>query len=106
MTHHLGQEYLLNAFEHVKPQVEFRDYSVGDIVIPAPDARLIALHAACARIAHGPGAVDHIEERYRDQYMEEIFMNQPGAAYELPRALETLQMFTQTSTHSERISGS
>ena len=82
----------MNALEHVKPQVEAKDYSVDDIVIPALGPRLIALHAACARTAHRLDAADYLEERYRD--MEEIvMMNQPVAAYELTRALKTLQMF-------------
>lgn len=94
VNHRLGQDYLLGTGQS-QLHVEFRSYSVGHTVTPAPDPRLIALHAACAGIANMSGAAGYLEERYRDT--EDIaVMTQPGAAHELTRVLKTFQMVAPT----------
>ncbi|KAF8119154.1 hypothetical protein EV363DRAFT_1203204, partial [Boletus edulis] len=52
-----------------------------------PDPRIIALHAACAQIAHMSGAAGWLQEFLRDS--DEIsVMTAPNAASELSRALK------------------
>ncbi|TFY81523.1 hypothetical protein EWM64_g2485 [Hericium alpestre] len=95
VNHCYGLEYLRRLVYHVKPQIVFRSLPLGDQVIPAPDPDIIALHAACARIAHMSGAAEYLRELYRD--VDNIaVMTEPNAAYELSRALKTLQVATAT----------
>ncbi|RPD53564.1 hypothetical protein L226DRAFT_613841 [Lentinus tigrinus ALCF2SS1-7] len=75
----------------LQSQVVFRSYSVDGEVIPAPDPKIIALHAACAQIAHMSGVAECLGELYRG--MDAIaVMTHPKAPYELSRALKTLQI--------------
>ena len=74
----------------IKSQIVFEDYSLGDQVISAPDPKIIALHAACARIAHMSGAVEHFRELYGETDDISV-MTEPNAADELHRALKALQ---------------
>ncbi|KAI0727096.1 hypothetical protein C8Q72DRAFT_886799 [Fomitopsis betulina] len=74
----------------IESPVVFKSYALGDLVIPTPDPRTIALHAACTRITHMSGASEFLRELYRDT--EDIsVMTEPDAAYELCRALKVLQ---------------
>lgn len=73
--------------------VTFDTYEVDGIFIPAPDPRLIALHAACARAVNISGAAKYIEERYRDTDPIAV-MTAPNAVYELTRALTAIQMIS------------
>lgn len=91
MIHAEGPEVLRQLTRGgIKSQVVFEDYSLGDQVIPAPDTKIIALHAACARIAHMSGVTEHLRELYRDTDDISV-MTEPNAAHELCRALEALQ---------------
>ncbi|KAI0712657.1 hypothetical protein C8Q76DRAFT_797492 [Earliella scabrosa] len=83
----------------INPRVVFRSLSVDDVKIPAPDPRIIALHAACARVAHTSGAMDYLREFYRDTDSIAV-MTQPNAAYELSRALKALQFNTSATADS------
>ena len=80
----------------VNRPVVFRDLSVHDQLIHAPDADIIALHAACANIAHMWGVEEHLRELYRDTDSISV-MTHPNAAYELSRALKTLQLVSATA---------
>lgn len=80
----------------VNSRVVFKSLSVDDKTIPAPDRRIIELHAACARIAHMSGAAEHLREFFRDTDSIAV-MTQPNAAYELSRALRTLQLVSATA---------
>ena len=80
----------------IKRQVVFRTLFVNDKTVPAPDPRILELHAACARIAHMSGAAEHLRELYRDTDSIAV-MTQPNAAYELSRALRTLQLVSATA---------
>ena len=55
--------------------------------IPAPDPRIIALHAACARIAHMSGAAEYLKET-----IEISVLTEPKATRELTRALRRLKL--------------
>ena len=83
----------------INPRVVFRSLSVGDVKIPAPDPRIIALHAACAKVAHTSGAMEYLRELYRDTDSIAV-MTQPNAAYELSRALKALQFNTSATVDS------
>ena len=77
----------------IKTQVGFRStVSLEDgTTIPPPHPRLLALHAACAQVAHMSGAAEHLVELYRD--MDEIsVMTEPSAPLELSRKLKALQL--------------
>ena len=80
----------------IKSQVALEDYPLGDQVIPAPDPKIIALHAACARIAHMSGAMEHLRELYRETDDISI-MTKPNAADELRRALAALQTISSVT---------
>lgn len=82
--------HLVGGHGRIRSPVVFESYTLGDFVIPTPDPKFIALHAACARIAHMSGAAECLRELYRDT--EDIsVMTEPDAAYELCRALKVLQ---------------
>ena len=72
-------------------RITFRSVSVDGQVIPAPAPEIIALHAACAKIAHMSGAVDLLREFYRDTDAIAV-MTHPNATHELSRALKALQI--------------
>ncbi|TFY54006.1 hypothetical protein EVJ58_g9119 [Rhodofomes roseus] len=55
VNHYRGPEYLQVRLR-IQPQVVFRSLHIDGQVIQAPDPDIIALHAACARIAHMSGA--------------------------------------------------
>ena len=91
VMHAEGPEVLrLIAHGSIKSQIVFEDYTLADQVIPAPDPKIIALHAACARIAHMSGAAEHLRELYRDTEHISV-MTESNAADELCRALKALQ---------------
>lgn len=48
------------------PEVRFQEVQYKGEVIPPPSATLLALHAACAQIAHLSGAAEVLEEYYKD----------------------------------------
>ena len=91
VMHAEGPEVLrLIAHGSIKSTIVFEDYTLADQVIPAPDPKIIALHAACARIAHMSGAAEHLRELYRDTEHISV-MTESNAADELCRALKALQ---------------
>ncbi|KAH9919692.1 uncharacterized protein B0H18DRAFT_1026718 [Fomitopsis serialis] len=79
----------------IKQRITFKTATVGNTTIPPPHPRLITLHAACAMIAHMSGAAEHLKECFRDTDMISV-MTEPNAAYELTRALKTLQLVSPT----------
>lgn len=81
----------------VNRPIVFRSLPFNGQTIPAPDPRIIELHAACAKIAYMSGAAEHIRELYRDGTDSIAVMTEPNAAYELSRALKTLQMVAATA---------
>lgn len=76
--------------------VVFKSLSVNGRIIPAPDPRIIELHATCTNIARMSGATENLREFYRDTESIAI-MTEPNAAYELSRALKTVQLVSATS---------
>ncbi|TFY78403.1 hypothetical protein EWM64_g5610 [Hericium alpestre] len=60
-------------------------------VIPAPHPELIAVHAACARVAHMSGAAEYLEELCRETDAISV-MTEPNAANELAQSLKALQL--------------
>lgn len=84
----------------INPSATFQDvtttYEGRVVTIPAPDPRLLALHAACAQIAHMSGAAEHLEEFYRDTDPIAV-MTEPNAAQELTRVLTSLQVVSATA---------
>ncbi len=52
----------------------------GHPVPELPDSRLIAIRAACARVAHLSGAAEHIEEIIRDRETTTVLANDGGSA--------------------------
>lgn len=81
----------MDRIDRVNRRVQFRTSVVDQLVIAAPDPRIIALHAACARIAHMSGAAEVLEEVYRDTEAIPL-MTEPNAVYELHRALRAVQL--------------
>ena len=59
--------------------------------IEPPSPELIALHAACAMIAHRSGVAEHLQETFRDTEPISI-MTAPNAANELVHALKKVQL--------------
>ena len=55
--------------------------------IEPPSPQLIALHAACAQIAHMSGAAEHLEETFKDTEAIPVMTATPNAADKLARAL-------------------
>ncbi|KAI0658993.1 hypothetical protein C8Q70DRAFT_142444 [Cubamyces menziesii] len=90
-----GLEAALRA-TRVNRQVVFRSLSVNGKIIPAPDPRLIELHAACAQIVHKSGTAELLREFYRDTDNIAV-MTHPNAAYELSRALRVLHLASATA---------
>ena len=53
-----------------------------------PDPRYLALHAACARVAHLSGAAEYIERRYRELEDIKVLARNGTSADMLSFALE------------------
>ena len=70
--------------------------------IEPPSPQLIALHAACAKIAHRSGVAEHLQETFRDTEPISV-MTAPNAANELVHALKKVQLqYTTGQCISER----
>jgi hypothetical protein len=94
--YYLGTERLLQRGFGIKLQISFRSVEFGDKTISAPHPRLIAIHAACARIAHMSGAAQHLEELFRGSDQISL-MIEPNAAYHLTQALKMFQLVSTTA---------
>ncbi|KAJ3512556.1 hypothetical protein NLJ89_g3447 [Agrocybe chaxingu] len=85
----------------LKQRISFRTGSTTDgtgTVIPPPHPRILALHAACAQVAHLSGAVAHVSEFYGNPDPDGIsVMTEPSAPTELVRKLKTLQLISSTA---------
>ncbi|KAF9472887.1 hypothetical protein BDN70DRAFT_867965 [Pholiota conissans] len=97
-TYVVHSPFLLRAYG-IKDQVIFRSYTFHDddgnpIVIPAPHPSLIALHAACAQVAHMSGAAEHLAELYPDSDLDPgpSVMTQPNASAKLVQKLKLVQL--------------
>ncbi|KAF8575615.1 hypothetical protein K439DRAFT_1369508 [Ramaria rubella] len=55
--------------------------------LPLPDPRYLALHAACAKVAHLSGAGEYVESVYRDMDSAEVLANNGSSADVLETAL-------------------
>ncbi|KAF8576968.1 hypothetical protein K439DRAFT_1365874, partial [Ramaria rubella] len=55
--------------------------------LPLPDPRYLALHAACAKVAHHSGAGEYIETVYRDMDSAEVLASNGSSADVLEAAL-------------------
>jgi len=83
---HYWQNYLHHS-------VTFRTHTFPDgKKIEPPSPRLIALHAACAQIAHMSGAAEYLEETFRDTEPIPVMTATPNAAGELVHALKKVQL--------------
>jgi len=71
--------------------VTFQTYTLpnGKRIEP-PSPQLIALHAACAKVAHMSGTAEHLDETFRDTEPLPV-MTAPNAANELVHALKKVQ---------------
>ncbi|KZW02348.1 hypothetical protein EXIGLDRAFT_759852 [Exidia glandulosa HHB12029] len=74
------------------PYVKFKTGTISrDTIIPPPDPQLIALHAACAGIAHMSGAADYIQDIFREpEPVDEMTSPYYDASHELSRALKAI----------------
>jgi len=61
-----GEHWLATMGTGVKSQITFQSKQIGTHTIPAPDPRIIALHAACAKIAHMSAAAEPLEVVFRN----------------------------------------
>ena len=81
-----------HGFWYSRTSVTFRAYTLpGGKEIEPPSPQLIALHAACAKIAHMSGAAEHLEETFRDTEPLPV-MTAPNASNELVHALKKVQL--------------
>ncbi|CAA7263813.1 unnamed protein product [Cyclocybe aegerita] len=80
----------------LKQRVSFRTASTTDgtdTVIPPPHPRILALHAACAQVAHLSGAAGHVSEFYGNPDQDSIsVMTEPSAPTKLVQKLKILQL--------------
>jgi hypothetical protein len=67
------------------PQVTFRS---DDITLPPPEPRYIALHAACAKVAHRSGAAEYIDMVMSDMEKIVVLAEDGSSARVLARALQ------------------
>jgi len=76
---------------HFRASATFQTYTLSNNKkIEPPSPKLIALHAACAKIAHMSGAAEHLEETFRDTEPLPV-MTVPNATDELFHALKKVQ---------------
>ncbi|KAF8310344.1 uncharacterized protein EI90DRAFT_3006951 [Cantharellus anzutake] len=95
---HSGGDVALKSFG-IQKIVKFKEAKTEDgQVVPPPDPRLLALHAACAWVLHSSGAIEHVREFLLREPEPISLMTEPNAAPELHFALEKLQYFRHVST--------
>jgi len=95
VTHFRGESWLPHIGLGVKSRITFRSVPVGQEVIPAPDPRIIALHAACAKVAHMSAAAEYLEKVFRDPEQLRV-MTDDGAFLNLVGTLRNLQIVGTT----------
>ena len=84
----------VNSFyPHFHPTVTFGTHALpnGKMIEP-PSPRLIALHAACAQMAHMSGAAERLEETFRDTENIPVMAAAPNSVNELIHALTKVQL--------------
>jgi len=94
------REIITNRYEvnfahgnwYFRASVTFRTYTLpnGKKIEPL-SPQLIALHAACAKIAHMSSAAEHLKETFRDTEPISV-MTSPNAADGLVHALKKVQL--------------
>ncbi|KXN89744.1 hypothetical protein AN958_05284 [Leucoagaricus sp. SymC.cos] len=92
VNHYRDKRWLSLIGRGIKEQVRFTSATTDDgVFIPPPHRSLLALHAACARIAHMSGAAEYLDYLYRepDSIMT---MTESNAPAELTRILTALQL--------------
>lgn len=50
----------------LKQRVSFREVTMDGEIVPPPSPQLLALHAACAKVAHLSGAAEHLYDVFDD----------------------------------------
>ena len=85
MIHFVGSEELCGY--GIEEHIKFNSTAEA----PAPDPKILALHAACAGIAHMSGAAEYLQELFRDTDSIAV-MTEPNAADELRRVLKARQL--------------
>ena len=75
-------------------EIRFRDLSTSEgKVIPAPNPKLLEIHAACAQVAHLSGAAGILNEFYTELSRSPWDMSfDPSGAAVLERALRRFQV--------------
>jgi hypothetical protein len=86
-TPYRGENWLAMMGTGVMSRITF----VGEETIPAPDPRIIALHAACAKVAHMSAAAEHLEVVFRDPEQLRV-MTDDGAFLNLVGTLSNLMV--------------
>ena len=81
MVHFLGFEALLGY--GIEEQIKFNSTEE----VPAPDPKILALHAACAGIAHMSGAAEYLDEIARDIELLRVLAEDGGSADVLVQAM-------------------
>ena len=66
------------------PSVTFTSAVAG---LPLPDPRYLALHAACAKVAHLSGAAEYIEKSFRELEDTKVLASNGSSAEALQFAL-------------------
>ncbi|KAI0315129.1 hypothetical protein OF83DRAFT_1174110 [Amylostereum chailletii] len=79
-----GFERLLHGYPD---KVTFRTTEHAGVILPKPDRKLLALHAACARVSYMSGAAEYIENVLRDMEETSVLANNGGSADLLQNAL-------------------
>jgi hypothetical protein len=65
---------------------------VAQAGLPLPDPRYLALHAACARVAHLSGAAEYIETFDRDMETTLVLAKDGSSAKLLAEALSSIRI--------------
>jgi len=91
VTSYRGENWLAMMGTGVMSRITFQPKQVGKEIIPAPDPRIIALHAACAKVAHMSAAAEHLEVVFRDPEQLRV-MTDDGAFLNLVGTLSNLMV--------------
>jgi hypothetical protein len=77
-----GERWLALTGSSVMPRITFHSKSFGQETIPAPDPKIIALHAACANIARMSAAAEHLEVVFRHPEQLRVLTDDGTFCYE------------------------
>lgn len=91
VTSYRGENWLAMMGTGVMSRITFQPKQVGKGTIPAPDPRIVALHAACAKVAHMSAAAEHLGAVFRDPEQLRV-MTDDGAFLNLVGTLSNLMV--------------